>query len=238
MKVGRYIFFIIIGGIIGGLIGSNIERVGTFIASTNFSGSRLNLIICVSTSLLILALMLYQWYVQQRSLKYKYMISNVDDGSDIDHYEKQATLDYNKVHIIAHLQLAIGFIAIFFIALGNAAPNEFFYALIPYLLTLIPSLMLGFYSRRFDALLPKIAEKHYTGKALALLDEGERHIVLISMYKNYQVNLVLLIMAIVFIGIFSIYTGLNQTPGLLALIVIFIYNSLGYLIKLRQFYKA
>ena len=35
MKVGRYIFFIIIGGIIGGLIGSNIERVGTFIASTN-----------------------------------------------------------------------------------------------------------------------------------------------------------------------------------------------------------
>ena len=45
-------------------------------------------------------------------------------------------------------------------------------------------------------------------------------------------------MAIVFIGIFSIYTGLNQTPGLLALIVIFIYNSLGYLIKLRQFYKA
>ena len=43
--------------------------------------------------------------------------------------------------------------------------------------------MLGFYSRRFDALLPKIAEKHYTEKALALLDDGERHIVLISMYK-------------------------------------------------------
>lgn len=106
------------------------------------------------------------------------------------------------------------------------------------MLTIIPSIMLGFFNRRFDSRYPKIGEKNYTEKTLALLDEGERHIAIVSMYKNYGVNLVLLMIAIIFLSIFSIDTGSNQTLGILFLIIIFAYNSLGYMLKVRKFYKS
>ena len=70
------------------------------------------------------------------------------------------------------------------------------------------------------------------------MDEGERHIAIVSMYKNYGVNLVLLMFAIIFLSIFSIDTGSNQTLGILFLIIIFAYNSLGYMLKVRKFYKS
>ena len=77
------------------------------------------------------------------------------------------------------------------------------------MLTIIPSIMLGFFNRRFDSRYPKIGEKIIL-KNLSTLDEGERHIAIVSMYKNYGVNLALL-MSQLYFSIFSIDTGSNQT---------------------------
>ena len=45
--------------------------------------------------------------------------------------------------------------------------------------------------------MPKIADKNYTEKRLEILDEGERHIELIALFKTYAINLSILILAIV-----------------------------------------
>ena len=69
------------------------------------------------------------------------------------------------------------------------------------------------------------------------MDEGERHIAIVSMYKTTG-KLSTINDAIIFLSIFSIDTGSNQTLGILFLIIIFAYNSLGYMLKVRKFYKS
>lgn len=92
------------------------------------------------------------------------------------------------------------------------------------------------FNRRFDDRMPKIADKNYTEKRLEILDEGERHIELIALFKTYAINLSILILAIVVIGLYSITTGINQSFSLLLIIAIFIYNAFSYLLKSRRFY--
>ncbi|ERH35820.1 hypothetical protein SEQU_04720 [Staphylococcus equorum UMC-CNS-924] len=68
------------------------------------------------------------------------------------------------------------------------------------------------------------------------MDEGERHITLVSMFKIYHINLTLLIIGGMILGLFSLITGINQLLGLLLIIILFIYNAFGYMLKVRKFY--
>ena len=42
----------------------------------------------------------------------------------------------------------------------------------------------------------------------------------------------------IFLGIFSIITGINQAVGIGILIILFAYNTFGYTLKVRKFYKS
>ena len=78
------------------------------------------------------------------------------------------------------------------------------FVIIPYVITIIPALMIGFFIRKFDPRYPKLGEKNYIEKTLNLFDEGERHITLIAMYKLYRVNISLIIGGCLIVGLFSI----------------------------------
>ncbi|MEN2056865.1 DUF3169 family protein [Staphylococcus aureus] len=108
--------------------------------------------------------------------------------------------------------------------------------LIPFFASAIFNTQFTLFNRRFDDRMPKIADKNYTEKRLEILDEGERHIELIALFKTYAINLSILILAIIFIGSYSIATGINQSFSLLLIIAIFIYNAFSYLLKRRRFY--
>ena len=58
------------------------------------------------------------------------------------------------------------------------------------------------------------------------MDEGERRITLVSMYKVNQNNTALLLINIILIGAFSILSDVNQTVTLIILIILFTYNRL------------
>lgn len=236
MKVKRYFILLVLGGIIGGFVGSSMGSISTFLSNVNFAHTHFGLIICIIASLIIIDLTFYLWKVQKDALKFKNQSLNSIEDADL--FEMKSNLNFNKSSIITYIQLIISFVALLLIVFSHGSNIDVLYAIIPYMLTIIPSIMLGFFNRRFDSRYPKIGEKNYTEKTLALLDEGERHIAIVSMYKNYGVNLALLMVAIIFLGIFSIDTGSNQTLGILFLIIIFAYNSLGYMLKVRKFYKS
>lgn len=238
MKVKRYLILLVLGGIIGGFVSSSMGSISTFLSNVNFAHTHFGLIICIIASLIIIGLTFYLWKVQKDALKFKNQSLNSIEDDDADLFEMKSNLNFNKSSIITYIQLIISFVALLLIVFGHGSNIDVLYAIIPYMLTIIPSIMLGFFNRRFDSRYPKIGEKNYTEKNLALLDEGERHIAIVSMYKNYGVNLVLLMIAIIFLGIFSIDTGSNQALGILFLIIIFAYNSLGYMLKVRKFYKS
>lgn len=237
MKVGRYLLYLLIGGIIGGFVGSSMGTISTFLSNVNFAHTHFGLITCIIASLIIIGLTFYLWKVQKDALKFKNQSLNSIEDDDADLFEKKSNLNFNKSSIIAYIQVLISFIALLLIVFGHGSNIDVLYAIIPYMLSIVPLMMVDFFNRRFDSRYPKLGEKNATEKTLALLDDGERHIALVSMYKNYGVNLVLLMIAIIFLGIFSIDTGSNQTLGILFLIIIFAYNSLGYMLKVRKFYK-
>ncbi|MCE5090429.1 DUF3169 family protein [Staphylococcus devriesei] len=237
MKVRRYLLLLVIGGLIGGVIGGGMDSISSLIANTSFSHTQ-NMIIFIISSLLIIGLTLYLWKVQNDALKFKrHSLQSIEDD-DADTYERKANLKYNQAKIIIYLQMTISFLCVLLIVLGKGSDYDILYVVIPLLLTSIPSIMDGFFNRRFDTRFPKIGEKDYTEKTLNLLDDGERHIALLGMYKNYQINLVLLMVGIMFLGIYAMGTGSNQTLGILFLTIAFIYNSFGYLLKVREFYKS
>lgn len=239
MKVGRYILLTLIGGIIGGVIGLSFGMINTnnLLRLTHFSNIKIVLTVVGIATLINIILTIYLYIIQNKALKNKTKITEDIEDDLVDYFEKSANLNFNKAHIIYYVELIISFISLFIIVLGNGTDKVLFYSIIPYLFTIIPSLMIGFFVRKYDPRYPKIGEKNYTEKVLNLYDEGEKHIILQSMYKVFCINIYLLMTGIIILGFFSLVSNENQTIGVLILIILFIYNIYTYFSKLIRFYK-
>lgn len=239
MKVGRYLLFILLGSIVGGVIGSTIsvmEYTNLFSNITISENSLIIVTIIASVINIILIFVLHK--VQRDAIKFKSKTNQSLEDAQADLYEKKANIKYIRSEIIYFIQMSVSFITILIFTVSNNT-NEMsvFYSMIPFLITIIPSLMVGFFARKFDSRYPKQGEARYTEKVLSIKDEGERHIILVSMFKTYHINLVLIMLGVVLLGAFSIRTGINQSIGLLILIVLFVYNAFGYTLKVNKFYK-
>lgn len=239
MKVGRYLLFILLGCIVGGIMGSTIsvmEYTNLFSNITISENSLVIVTIIASVINIILIFVLHK--VQRDTIKFKSKTNHSLEDTQADLFEKKANIKYIRSEIIYFIQMSVSFITIFIFVLANKN-NEMssFYAIIPFLITMVPSLMVGFFARKFDSRYPKQGESRYTEKVLSIKDEGERHIILVSMFKTYHINLVLIMIGVVLLGAFSIRTGINQSISLLILIVLFVYNTFGYTLKVSKFYK-
>lgn len=239
MKVGRYLLFILLGGIVGGVIGSTIsvmEYTNLFSNITISENSLIIVTIIASVINIILIFVLHK--VQRDAIKFKSKTNQSLEDAQADLFEEKANIKFLRSNFIYYIQLSVSFITmLIFTVSNNTNEMSVFYAIIPFLITIIPSLMAGFFVRKFDSRYPKQGEARYTEKILEIMDEGERHITLVSMFKTYHINLVLIMIGVVLLGAFSIRTGINQSIGLLILIVLFVYNAFGYTLKVNKFYK-
>lgn len=239
MKLKRYLLFVLIGAVVGGIIGfcfGMFEDRNLF-EIVKFTSNQIVIIISIIASVINIVLTLLLYKVQQQALKYKSLMETDINDQQADDYEKLTSLKFMRTSTIYYIQILVSLITIFILALGNASNAYIFWAIIPFIITIIPSLMIGFFVRKYDSRMPKQGEKQYTEKVLKIMDEGERHITLVSMYKVYHINISLLIIAALFLGLFSIISGINQTIGLFMLIILFCYNAFGYLLKVKKFYK-
>ncbi|MBE7355376.1 DUF3169 family protein [Staphylococcus haemolyticus] len=239
MKVGRYLLYLLIGGIIGGMIGTSIGMLsdGNTFGILHFASYNFTIIVTIIASLINIGLILAIWKASQTSLKYKHKTENASDAN-LDQYEQKANLTFMRTGTLYYITILGALLNIFIIALGNGPSSILFLVIVPFILTLIPSTMLGFFYRKFDTRMPKQGEANYTERILQNMDEGERHITLESMFKVYHVNISLIMVGAMFLGIFSITTGINQAVGIGILIILFAYNTFGYMLKVRKFYKS
>ncbi|PHK48740.1 DUF3169 family protein [Staphylococcus edaphicus] len=242
MKVGRYLLLLLLGGIVGGFIGG---MIGTFNSISKYTNilSHLTMsfnaliMLCIFASAMNIILTLVLFQVQRHALKYKRQTEQVLDEQNADYYERKANLKFISTNLIYYIQILISLVTMLIIVVSHNSEHAIFYSIIPYLITMIPSLMNGFFVRKFDTRYPKQGEEQYTEKILAMMDDGERHITLVSMFKIYQYNLVIIITGGIVLGLVSFITGVNQFPGVLILTSLFIYNAFGYKLKVRKFYK-
>lgn len=239
MKLKRYLVFVLIGAVVGGIIGfcfGMFEDRNLF-EIVKFTSNQIVIIISIIATVINIVLTFLLYKVQQQALKYKSLMETDINDQQADDYEKLTSLKFMRTSTIYYIQILVSLITIFILALGNASNSYIVWAIIPFIITIIPSLMIGFFVRKYDSRMPKQGEKQYTEKVLEIMDEGERHITLVSMYKVYHINISLLIIAALFLGLFSIISGINQTIGLFMLIILFCYNAFGYLLKVKKFYK-
>ncbi|MCM3518689.1 DUF3169 family protein [Staphylococcus xylosus] len=254
MKVGRYLLFILLGGIVGGVIGSTISIMKYTNLLSNITISENSLIIVTIIASVINIILIFALHkVQRDAIKFKSKTNHSLEDAQADLFEEKANIKFLRSNFIYYIQLSVSFITmLIFTVSNNTNEMSVFYAIIPFLITIIPSLMAGFFVRKFDSRYPKQAgffvrkfdsrypkqgEARYTEKILEIMDEGERHITLVSMFKTYHINLVLIILGVILLGAFSIRTGINQSIGLLILLVLFVYNAFGYTLKVSKFYK-
>lgn len=239
MKLKRYSLFVLIGAVVGGIIGfcfGMFEDRNLF-EIVKFTSNQIVVVISIIATVINIVLTFLLYKVQQQALKYKSLMETDINDQQADDYEKLTSLKFMRTSTIYYIQILVSLITIFILALGNASNSYIVWAIIPFIITIIPSLMIGFFVRKYDSRMPKQGEKQYTEKVLEIMDEGERHITLVSMYKVYHINISLLIIAALFLGLFSIISGINQTIGLFMLIILFCYNAFGYLLKVKKFYK-
>lgn len=239
MKVGRYLMFVILGGIVGGLISLLITGVDFqyLIHHIGFMNQQLMVISCIIVTLCIVGLTLWQYQIQKAALKLKSRVEGQTEIEETDTLDYQANMKFLKVSVILCVQYLISFVFFFVLALGNKGDTALITAIVPFLFTCIPAVMVGLFQRKFDRRFPKLGESQYTEKVFQIMDEGERHITLVSLYKVYHMNLSLIIIGVVLLSFFSLVTGMNQFLGILFMIVLFTYNAFGYLWKLSRFYR-
>lgn len=239
MKVWRYLSFLFLGGVVGFFISLLLTRIDFqhLIQHIDFMSEQFMIISCIIVMLCIVGLTLWQYLTQKEALKLKSRVDYQTEIEETDTLENQANMKFLKVSIIVYVQYFISFVYFFILALGNEGDTALVTAVIPFLFTIIPAIMVGFFQRKFDRRLPKMGEAKYTEKTFQIMDEGERHITLVSLYKVYHMNLSLIIIGVVLLSFFSLVTGINQFLGILFMIVLFAYNAFGYLWKVSRFYR-
>ncbi len=160
---------------------------------------------------------------QRRALKYKRLVDEEVDIDATDQYELLANRYVLNGSILSVIQTIIAFVVLLIFVVGQAEANAMLFFLIPFFASAIFNTQFTLFNRKIDDRMPKIADKNYTQKRLEILDEGERHIELIALFKTYAINLSILILAIIFIGSYSIATGINQKALVCYLSLLFSY---------------
>ena len=239
MKLTRYLLYIFIGGLIGGLIGILVGFTNgfRFIAEMSLDSKTTIETIGIIGILVTMTLIIFSLYMQKKALKYKKQLERHIEESDADSMETKASLSFMNVSLMIYLSYVVTFVLLLIYVVGNVNERFTLYPTVTFVMTSLSFIPYGFFIRKYDSRFPKSGEKNYTEKTLAMMDEGERHITLVSMFKIYHMNLNLLIIGILLLGIFSIESGVNQTVGLMILIILFVYNVFGYLLKVRKYYR-
>ena len=239
MKLTRYLLYTFIGGLFGGIIGALVGFTNGFQFITELSLESQTTIetIGIIGILVTIALITFSLYMQKKALKYKKQLERHIEESDADSMETKASLCFMNVSLMIYLSYVVTFALLLIYVVGNVNGRFTLYPTVTFIMTSLSIIPYGFFIRKYDSRFPKSGEKNYIEKTLAIMDEGERHITLVSMFKIYHINLALLIIGIFLLGVLSIESGVNQTVGLMILIILFVYNVFGYLLKVRKYYR-
>ena len=85
-----------------------------------------------------------------------------------------------------------------------------------------------------DRNLPGLSEKNYAEKLLEASDEGERHVILIGLYKSYNLFTLALIIAILLATFYSISTGTSQLFSIIVMVIVLLLGHGKYCLAIRN----
>lgn len=170
-------------------------------------------------------------FTQIKNLSKKEVVGDEEDEVDILKYKgfTDFSLFSNSSFVLSILTVCISAITnseMIYVVLGIAA------VIVSYIFSILTTYLLKWAYP--DREMPKVSDKKYADKLLAISDEGERHIMLIGLYKSYYFVTFALVIAIILATLYSVSSGHSQLFSIIIMSIVLLLTHGKYGLSIRN----
>lgn len=233
MLIGNLILYMLIGGLVGGLLTSLFMKGHDFLEIELTTVQTDITVIILTIVYIILTIILINVY--KKAEKYRKFETNPENEDEIE-IQLEKTLIYPPILLGLIMTIALTILNIVVNLTEKPSMMSLLIVIFAAILTAPLSYMHLSKLRKLypERNYPKAGDKKLNEKIIDMMDSGEQYITLIALQKTYTLNQQLIIGCIALSSIFSISSNNNQFFSVSLLIILYLVNTMYYSKKVSE----
>ncbi|MCJ0951806.1 DUF3169 family protein [Mammaliicoccus sciuri] len=233
MLIGNLILYMLIGGLVGGLLTSLFMKGHDFLEIELTTVQTDITVIILTIVYIILTIILINVY--KRAEKYRKFETNPENEDEIE-IQLEKTLIYPPILLGLIMTIALTILNIVVNITEKPSMMSLLIVIFASILTAPLSYMHLSKLRKLypERNYPRAGDKKLNEKIIDMMDSGEQYITLIALQKTYTLNQQLIIGCIALSSIFSISSSNNQFFSVSLLIILYLVNTMYYSKKVSE----
>lgn len=233
MLIGNLILYMLIGGLVGGLLTSLFMKGHDFLEIELTTEQTDITVIILTIVYIILVIILINVY--KKAEKYRKFETNPENEDEIE-IQLEKTLIYPPILLGLIMTIALTILNIVVNLTEKPSMMSLLIVIFASILTAPLSYMHLSKLRKLypERNYPRAGDKKLNEKIIDMMDSGEQYITLIALQKTYTLNQQLIIGCIALSSIFSISSNNNQFFSVSLLIILYLVNTMYYSKKVSE----
>ncbi|MCD8874557.1 DUF3169 family protein [Mammaliicoccus sciuri] len=233
MLIGNLILYMLIGGLVGGLLTSLFMKGHDFLEIELTTVQTDITVIILTIVYIILTIILINVY--KKAEKYRKFETNPENEDEIE-IQLEKTLIYPPILLGLIMTIALTILNIVVNLTEKPSMMSLLIVIFAAILTAPLSYMHLSKLRKLypERNYPRAGDKKLNEKIIDMMDSGEQYITLIALQKTYTLNQQLIIGCIALSSIFSISSNNNQFFSVSLLIILYLVNTMYYSKKVSE----
>ncbi|MFY2152092.1 DUF3169 family protein [Mammaliicoccus sciuri] len=233
MLIGNLILYMLIGGLVGGLLTSLFMKGHDFLEIELTTVQTDITVIILTIVYIILTIILINVY--KKAEKYRKFETNLENEDEIE-IQLEKTLIYPPILLGLIMTIALTILNIVVNLTEKPSMLSLLIVIFAAILTAPLSYMHLSKLRKLypERNYPRAGDKKLNEKIIDMMDSGEQYITLIALQKTYTLNQQLIIGCIALSSIFSISSNNNQFFSVSLLIILYLVNTMYYSKKVSE----
>ncbi|MFU1768516.1 DUF3169 family protein [Staphylococcus sp. GDH9D43P] len=233
MLIGNLILYMLIGGLVGGLLTSLFMKGHDFLEIELTTVQTDITVIILTIVYIILTIILINVY--KKAEKYRKFETNPENEDEIE-IQLEKTLIYPPILLGLIMTIALTILNIVVNLTEKPSMMSLLIVIFAAILTAPLSYMHLSKLRKLypERNYPRAGDKKLNEKIIEMMDSGEQYITLIALQKTYTLNQQLIIGCIALSSIFSISSNNNQFFSVSLLIILYLVNTMYYSKKVSE----
>lgn len=233
MLIGNLILYMLIGGLVGGLLTSLFMKGHDFLEIELTTVQTDITVIILTIVYIILVIILINVY--KKAEKYRKFETNPENEDEIE-IQLEKTLIYPPILLGLIMTIALTILNIVVNLTEKPSMMSLLIVIFASILTAplsymhLSKLRILYPERNY----PRAGDKKLNEKIIDMMDSGEQYITLIALQKTYTLNQQLIIGCIALSSIFSISSNNNQFFSVSLLIILYLVNTMYYSKKVSE----
>ncbi|WP_305752564.1 DUF3169 family protein [Mammaliicoccus sciuri] len=233
MLIGNLILYMLIGGLVGGLLTSLFMKGHDFLEIELTTVQTDITVIILTIVYIILTIILINVY--KKAEKYRKFETNPENEDEIE-IQLEKTLIYPPILLGLIMTIALTILNIVVNLTEKPSMMSLLIVIFAAILTAPLSYMHLSKLRKLypERNYPRAGDKKLNEKIIDMMDSGEQYITLIALQKTYTLNQQLIIGCIALASIFSVSSDNNQFFSVSLLIILYLVNTMYYSKKVSE----